>query len=316
MTGYLMKKGISLTAVLFLVSLTVFSVLFVLPGDPAQIILGINASPETLAALRARLGLDQPFWAQYGSWIGSLMRGTGGHSITYDVAVFELIGSRLAVTGPLAMMAMAIAVALAIPLGIFAARHQNRPADAAVMAGTQLGLAVPEFWLGILLMLLFSVHWGIFSAGGFPGWNEDVWGSLKALFLPALALGLIRAAILTRLTRSSMLEVLREDYIRTARAKGLKERTVVYGHALKNALIPVLTIFGLQMGQLLAGAIIIENVFTLPGLGRLVFQAIGQRDLPVVREVVLFMAAAVVIVNFLVDLSYAAVDPRIRMEGQ
>ena len=225
MTSYLIKKMVSLAAVLFLVSLTVFSVLFVLPGDPAQIILGINASPETLAALRARLGLDQPFWAQYGSWIGSLLQGTGGHSITYDMAVFELIGSRLAVTGPLALMAMVIAVVLALPLGIFAARHQNRPADAAVMAGTQLGLAVPEFWLGILLMLLFSVQWGMFSAGGFPGWDEDVWGSLKALFLPALALGLIRTAILTRLTRSSMLEVLREDYVRTARAKGLKEHT-------------------------------------------------------------------------------------------
>ena len=201
-----------------------------------------------------------------------------------------------------------------LPLGVFAARHQNRPGDAVVMTATQVGLAIPDFWLGILLMLIFSVHWGLFPAGGFPGWEVDSWGSAKALFLPALALGVIRAAILARLTRSSMLEVLREDYVRTARAKGLKERTVVYGHALKNALIPVLTIFGLQMGQLIAGAIIIENVFTLPGLGRLVFQAIAQRDLPVVREVVLFMAAAVVMVNFLVDLSYAAVDPRIRLD--
>ena len=312
MIGYLIKKAVSLAMVLVLVSLIVFAVLFVLPGDPAQIILGINASPETLAALRSRLGLDQPFLVQYTSWMGSLLRGTGGRSIAYDIPVTELIGSRLLVTGPLALMAMLIAVVLAIPLGVYAARHQNRPGDAAVMAGTQLGLAIPEFWLGILLMLLFSVHWGIFSAGGFPGWRADAIGSVKALFLPALALGLIRAAILARLTRSAMLEVLREDYVRTARAKGIKERTVIYGHALKNALIPVLTIFGLQMGQLLAGAIIIENVFTLPGLGRLVFQAIGQRDLPVVREVVLFMAAGVVIVNFVVDLSYAAIDPRIR----
>lgn len=315
MTGYLLKKTASLILVLVLVSLTVFSVLFVLPGDPAQIILGINASPDTLAALRTRLGLDQPFWIQYGSWIGSLLRGVGGRSITYDLPVADLIGNRLAVTGPLALMAMLVAVALALPLGIFAARHQNRPGDAVVMAGTQLGLAVPEFWLGILLMLLFSVRLGVFTAGGFPGWGEDVAGSLKALLLPALALGLIRAAILTRLTRSAMLEVLGADYVRTARAKGLTERAVVYGHALKNALIPVLTIFGLQMGQLLAGAIIIENVFTLPGLGRLVFQAIGQRDLPVVREVVLFMAAAVVIVNFLVDLSYTVIDPRLRPVG-
>ena len=313
MIGYLIKKAVSLAIVLVLVSLIVFAVLFVLPGDPAQIILGINASQETLAALRSRLGLDQPFLVQYTSWMGSLLRGTGGRSIAYDIPVAELIGSRLLVTGPLALMAMLIAVVLAIPLGVYAARRQNRPGDAAVMAGTQLGLAIPEFWLGILLMLLFSVHWGIFSAGGFPGWRADAIGSVKALFLPALALGLIRAAILARLTRSAMLEVLREDYVRTARAKGLKERTVIYGHALKNALIPVLTIFGLQMGQLLAGAIIIENVFTLPGLGRLVFQAIGQRDLPVVREVVLFMAAGVVIVNFVVDLSYAAIDPRIRL---
>ena len=182
------------------------------------------------------------------------------------------------------------------------------------MFGTQLGLATPEFWFGILLTLLFSVKLGWFSAGGFPGWNNDFWGSLKALLLPASALGLIRASILTRLTRSSMLEVLREDYVRTARAKGLRERTVVYVHALRNALVPVLTIMGLQLGQLLAGAIIIENVFFLPGLGRLVFNAIGQRDLPVVRDIVLFMAAAVVIVNFIVDMTYAALDPRIRLE--
>lgn len=312
MIAYLVHRAVSLAVVLLLISLVVFSVLFVLPGDPAQIILGINASPATLAALRSQLGLDQPFWIQYGRWIGGLLHGVGGRSITYDVPVAELIATRLAVTGPLALMAMAIAVVLALPLGIFAARHHHRPGDATIMVATQLGLAIPEFWLGILLMLLFSVHWGLFAAGGFPGWREDIAGSLMALFLPALALGLIRAAILARLTRSAMLEVLREDYVRTARAKGLKERTVIYGHALKNALIPVLTILGLQMGQLLAGAIIIENVFTLPGLGRLVFQAIGQRDLPVVREVVLFMAAAVVIVNFLVDLSYALVDPRIR----
>jgi len=315
MLGFFVKKTASLAAILFLVSITVFAVLFVLPGDPAQIILGINASPETLAALRSKMGLDQPFVVQYTSWIGSLLKGTGGHSITYDMPVVDLIASRLAVTGPLALIAMAIAVVLALPLGIFAARHHKTPGDFAVMACSQVGLAIPEFWLGILLMLLFSVHWGLFSAGGFPGWATDTWGSIKALLLPAMALGLIRAAILTRLTRSSMLEVLQEDYVRTARAKGLKERTVVIGHALKNALIPVLTIFGLQMGQLLAGAIIIENVFTLPGLGRLVFQAIGQRDLPVVREVVLFMAAAVVIINFLVDLSYAMVDPRIRLTG-
>jgi len=312
MYRYLLKNITILTLLLFVISLTVFSVLFVLPGDPAQIILGINATPETLANLRAELGLDLPFWTQYGSWITGLLTGQGSRSINYDMPVYDLILSRLAVTGPLALMAIVFAVVISLPLGIYAAQHQNRPGDVAVMAFTQLGLAIPEFWLGILLILLFAVQWGLFSAGGFPGWDVSFWGSLQALILPAFALGVIRASILTRLTRSSMLEVLREDYIRTARAKGLKERTVIYVHGLKNALVPVLTILGLQLGQLLAGAIIIENVYYLPGLGRLVFQAIGQRDLPVVREIVVFMAAAVIVVNFIVDLTYAFVDPRFR----
>ncbi len=312
MTAYLLKKLMVLVLLLLLVSIGVFGVLFVLPGDPAQIILGINATPETLATLRAELGLDRPFLAQYGAWMRDLLSGRGSRSIAYDLPVFDLIASRLAVTAPLAAMAAVIALALSIPAGIFAARRRNRTGDTAVMALSQLGLAVPEFWLGILLILFMAVRLGLFPAGGFPGWESDVPGSLKALLLPALALGLIRAAILARVTRSAMLEVLGEDYVRTARAKGLREGTVVYVHAFRNALIPVLTILGLQLGQLLAGAIIIENVFYLPGLGRLVFLAIGQRDLPVVREVVLFMAAAVVVVNFLVDLAHAGIDPRIR----
>jgi peptide/nickel transport system permease protein len=314
MTRYLLKKLITLLILLFLVSIAVFSVLFVLPGDPAQIILGINATPETLANLRAELGLDKSFLAQYTDWIGNIITGRGNRSINYDMPVSELILSSLAVTGPLALLAMVFAVFLSIPLGIYAARHQNRPGDVTVMFFTQLGLATPEFWLGILLILLLSVQWGFFSAGGFPGWAANFWGSLKALLLPAFALGAIRASILARLTRSSMLDVLREDYIRTARAKGLQETTVIYVHALKNAMIPVLTILGLQLGQLLAGAIIIENVYSLPGMGRLVFHAIGQRDLPVVRDIVLVMAAAVVVVNFVVDLCYASLDPRIQLD--
>ena len=314
LTRYLLKKLITLLILLFLVSIAVFSVLFVLPGDPAQIILGINATPETLTNLRAELGLDKSFFEQYADWISNIITGRGNRSINYDMPVSELILSSLAVTGPLALLAMVFAVVLSIPFGIYAARHQNRPGDVTVMFFTQLGLATPEFWLGILLILLLSVQWGLFSAGGFPGWADDFWGSLKALLLPAFALGVIRASILARLTRSSMLEVLREDYIRTARAKGLKETTVIYVHALKNAMIPVLTILGLQLGQLLAGAIIIENVYYLPGMGRLVFQAIGQRDLPVVRDIVLVMAAAVVVVNFVVDLCYASLDPRIQLK--
>jgi peptide/nickel transport system permease protein len=314
MIVYLLKKLVTLLLLLAVVSLAVFAVLFALPGDPAQIILGIHATPEALGRLRAELGLDRSFFVQYGDWIGHLLIGQSQQSINYKMPVFDLIIGTLAVTGPLAVLAMLLAVALSIPFGIYAARHQNRGGDVGIMFFTQLGLAVPEFWFGILLILLLSVNLGWFAAGGFPGWQTDFWGSLKALLLPAFALGVIRASILTRLTRSSMLEVLREDYVRTARAKGLRERTVVYVHALRNALIPVMTIMGLQLGQLLAGAIIIENVFYLPGLGRLVFNAISQRDLPVVRDIVLLMAAAVVIVNLVVDVAYAFVDPRIKIK--
>lgn len=314
MLRYLTQKLTTLALLLFLVSITVFSVLFVLPGDPAQIILGVNATSESLATLRADLGLDKSFMGQYGDWVGHLLTGQSQQSIHYKMPVSDLIASRLAVTGPMALLAMLFAVAISLPFGIYAARNQNRPGDVTVMVFTQLGLATPEFWFGILLILLFSVQLGWFSAGGFPGWSADFWGSFRALLLPAFSLGVIRASILTRLTRSSMLEVLGEDYVRTARAKGLTERTVVYVHALRNALIPVLTIMGLQLGQLLAGAIIIENVYFLPGLGRLVFSAIGQRDLPVVRDIVLFMAAAVMFVNFVVDLAYAFVDPRIKIK--
>ncbi|MDJ0781778.1 MAG: ABC transporter permease [Desulfosarcinaceae bacterium] len=308
------RKTLSLATLLLLVSLIVFGVLYVLPGDPAQLILGLNASDETLANLRSQLGLDQPYWSQYLNWLGNHLRGRSGESITYGVPVSRLIGNALLVTGPLALLAMLVAVLMAIPLGIFAARHRHRPGDTLVMGATQLGLAIPEFWLGLLLMLLFAVQLGWLPAGGFPGWQVNAWGSIKAILLPAFALGVIRAAILTRLTRSAMLEVLGEDYVRTARAKGLRPRTVIYLHALKNALIPVLTVMGLQLGQLLAGAVIIENVYHLPGLGRLIFQAIGQRDLPVVRDGVLFMAAAVVCVNYLVDMAYVVIDPRMRLE--
>ena len=240
------------------------------------------------------------------------MRGDLGRSITYDVPITSLIISRLQVTIPLALLSILFAVVFSIPLGVYAALHRNRPGDYGVMVFSQIGLAIPAFWAGILLILLFAVELRWFSAGGFKSWAETPWGALKSLLLPALSLGLIRAAVLARLTRSCMLEVLGEDYIRTARSKGLAEKVVVYKHAFRNALIPVVTIVGLQMGELLAGAIVIENVFHLPGLGRLVFLAIGQRDLPVVQGVSLLIAFLIVVVNFAVDVIYGIVDPRIR----
>ncbi len=314
MTTYLIKRLIILILTLLLVSIVIFVVMRIIPGDPAQIILGLQATPEAVTALREQLGLNRPLTVQYFSWIGELLRGNMGRSITYGVPITDLVIQRLAVTGPLTLIAVLLSVVVSIPLGIYASTHQNQPGDYGVMIFSQIGLAIPAFWAGLLLILLFAVHLHWFSSGGFPGWSKSFWGSIKSLLLPATALGFIRAAVLARLTRSSLLEVLREDYVRTARSKGLGERVVIYKHAFRNAVIPVLTILGLQIGQLMAGAIIIEQVFFLPGLGRLVYLAINQRDLPVVQAVVLFIASIIVIVNFLVDLMYVLLDPRIRLE--
>jgi peptide/nickel transport system permease protein len=299
---------------LILVSITIFIVLMVIPGDPAQIILGIHATPETLRGLRHQLGLDRPVVTQYLCYMKNLAMGDMGRSIHYDVPICSLIISRLQVTLPLAILSMIFAVLLSIPMGTYSSLHRNRIGDHGIMVFSQIGLAVPAFWAGILLILLFSVtlHW--FPAGGFQPWLIDPLRALKSLILPALSLGVVRAAVLTRMTRSSMLEVLGEDYVRTARSKGMPERIVVYKHAFRNAIIPVVTIIGLQAGDLLAGAIIIENVFYLPGIGRLVFEAIGQRDLPVVQGVVLFITTIIVFINFMIDIVYRYLDPRIRYE--
>jgi peptide/nickel transport system permease protein len=314
MTAYLFKRTFILLLTLILVSITIFATLMVIPGDPAQIILGIQATPETLRNLRQQLGLDRPVVVQYLSYMKNLAIGDLGRSIHYDIPICSLIFSRLQVTIPLTILSMILAVLLSIPMGIYSSLHRNRVGDYGIMVFSQIGLAVPAFWAGILLILFFAVtlHW--FPAGGFEPWLVDPWRALKSLVLPAFSLGLVRSAVLTRMTRSSMLEVLGEDYIRTARSKGLPKRIVAYRHALRNAIIPVVTIMGLQTGELLSGAIIIENVFYLPGVGRLVFEAIGQRDLPVVQGVVLFIATMIIVINFLIDVAYRYLDPRIRYE--
>jgi peptide/nickel transport system permease protein len=312
MASYVATRVVSLAATLFAASIVIFLVMEVLPGDPASFMLGLNAEPGTVAALRHQLGLDQPLVGRYLIWIAGFLHGNLGISYTYHVPVAELVAQRLWVSLPLALMALALAVVIAFPAGIVAATRRNQPVDLAVMGATQLGIAVPNFWFAMLLVLVFSLglHW--FSAGGFPGWNAGIVVGLKALTLPAIALALPQASILARVMRSSLLDTLHEDFMRTARAKGLTQSQAVRRHAVRNALIPVMTIVGLQFSFLLAGAIIIENVFYLPGLGRLVFQAIGQRDLIVVKSVVLLLVAAVVVVTFLVDLAYAAIDPRLR----
>jgi peptide/nickel transport system permease protein len=312
MAAFLVRRLAALLVTLVAASVVVFTVLEVLPGDPALLQLGTEAREDTLAALRDRMGLDRPAPERYLAWVGGLLTGELGVSDTYGVPVAELIGDRLAVTLPLTVLALALSTAIALPLGMLAAARRGRAGDWAVMAFSQAGLAVPNFWLGILLILLFSVKLGWFAAGGFPGWAPDPWAAFKALLLPALALALTEAAILARVARSAVLETLGEDYVRTAHAKGLGRRAVMVRHVLRNALIPVTTIVGLQFAFLLAGAIVIENVFTLAGLGRLLFQAVSQRDLTVVRDVVMLLAALVVAVNFVVDLLYAAIDPRPR----
>ena len=301
-------------ATLFFVSALVFIVVRLLPGDPATLILGVESTPETLARLRHAMGLDRPLPLQYVDWLARAVRGDLGTSIQYDLPVGRLILSRLPVTLPLAVLAAAMMVAVALPLGIYAATHHRRAGDYTAMLTSQLGIAVPAFWSGLLLILLFSVRLGWFRSGGFDGWSAGVWTGVKSLLLPAIALGAFQAAVLVRATRSAVLEVLREDFVRTARAKGLREGRVVHRHALRNAMIPIVTVIGVQLGQLIAGAIVLESVFALPGLGRLALGAISARDLPVVQGVTLFVAASIVFINFAVDLAYAALDPRIRYE--
>jgi len=316
---FLARRAATFAATLFVASLVVFAVLELLPGSPAQVMLGDTATPESIAALEARLGLDRPPSTRYVSWVGGLLRGDSAVSYAYDTPTFELIAERLQVSLPLALLAMALTIVVALALGVYAASRHNRAGDVGVMALSQLGVAVPSFWLAILLILLFAVQLQWVSAGGFPGWSSEVdgglWPGLKALLLPALSLAAVQTAILARVTRSAVLEAMREDYVRTARAKGLSRRAVLWRHVLRNAMIPVLTIMGLQFANLITGAIVVENVFVLPGIGRLVFQAIGNRDLVLVRDVVMLLAAAVVVINFAVDVLYALVDPRLRVAG-
>lgn len=312
MLHYLIKRSLILLATLIVASLVVFITIEVVPGDPASYMLGLNAQEDTVAALRAELGLDKSKVARYFSWVGGLLTGDFGTSYTYRTPVAEMVRDRMWVSLPLAIFALLLSALIAFPAGVYAASRRGGFTDTIVMALTQLGVAIPNFWFAMLLVLLFAIKLGWFSAGGFVGWDAGVFAAMKSLMLPAIALALPQAAILTRVMRSSLLDVLNEDFMRTARAKGLSRRQALWKHALRNAMVPVLTIIGLQFSFLLAGAIIIENVFYLPGLGRLIFQSIASRDLIVVESVVMILVLAVVLVTFAVDLAYAWVDPRLR----
>ncbi|MCK0139421.1 ABC transporter permease [Aliiroseovarius sp. F47248L] len=312
MLRFVLTRALSLGLSLVVASLVIFAMIEVIPGDPASFMLGLNAQPEAVAALRDDLGLNGSLVARYLGWVGGLVTGDFGISYTYRVPVSELVVERLQVSLPLALFALGLSTLIAIPIGMFAATRRGQVSDYAIMGTTQLGIAVPNFWFAMLLVMLFAVQLRWFSAGGFPGWDKGIGPAMKALTLPAVALALPQASILARVMRSSLLDVLHQDYMRTARAKGLTMAQATRRHALRNALIPVLTIIGLQFSFLLAGAIIIENVFFLPGLGRLIFQAITQRDLVVVESVVMLLVFAVILVTFLVDVAYAVVDPRLR----
>ncbi|MDE1992051.1 MAG: ABC transporter permease [Rhizobiaceae bacterium] len=308
----LTRRIVGLVLTLLTVSLLIFAVMAMLPGDPASITLGTSATPETLAALRHEMGLDQSLIVRYGQWLGGALTGDLGKSYTYGVPVAGLILERLSVTLPLAVLAVVLSILIAVPLGVLAAARRGGPVDIAATLFSQIGIAVPGFWVGLLLVLLFSTWLGWMPAGGFPGWSNGVWPALRALILPAIALALPQAGVLTRVTRAAVLDTLHEDFARTAVAKGLSRAAVLWRHVVPNALVPVLTILGLQFTFLVAGAVLIENVFTLPGLGRLAYQALSQRDIIVLQDVVLFFAGLVVVMNFLVDLSYLVIDPRLR----
>lgn len=305
--------GLVLTLVA--VSAAIFWVLEVLPGDPASIMLGTAAREDTLAALRAELGLDRPPLVRYAAWLAGMLHGEFGQSVTYAMPVGPLLADRLSLTVPLALLAWALVLLLAFPLGITAAARRGGWPDAAVTVFTQLGVAVPNFWLGLLFILVFATGLGLLPAGGFPGWSGGVWPGLRALILPAVAMALPQAAVLTRVVRGATLDVIGADHVRTARAKGLTPGRTLRRHVVPNALVPIATILGLQFSFLIAGAILVENVFNLPGLGRLAFQALAQRDLVVIRNVVLILAATVIVVNALVDLAYLFLDPRLRGRG-
>jgi peptide/nickel transport system substrate-binding protein len=311
---YLARRVGVLALTMLAASAVIFVAVQVVPGDPVRYMMGMESDPGNVAALRHLLGLDATPWHRYVAWITGMLHGDFGISYTYRVPVGPLVAERLQVSLPLALYALLLSMLVSFPLGLIAAARAGQRTDALLSGVTQFGLAIPNFWLGMLLVLLFALqlHWA--SAGGFPGWDAGFWTAVKALTLPAIALATPQAAILSRVLRGALIETLREDYIRSARAKGASERRVLLRHALPNAMVPVLTIVGMQFSFLLAGGVIIENVFFLPGLGRLVFQAIVQRDLIVVQSVVVLLVMAVVTISFLVELSYVLLNPRLGLE--
>ena len=311
MGSYFLRRILWFVLTLLAISFVVFLALNVLPGDPARLVVGIEASPDLYNRVRAELGLDRPWPVRYLHWLGGIVRGDLGRSLHYRRPVGALLGAAVAVTFPLALLAFLLSLLIAFPLGILAARRRGSSLDAALMGIAQVGLAVPEFWLGFVLVLAFSAGLHLLPAGWFPGWGAG-FPALRYLVLPALALAVPRGAYLARMVRGSLLATLGEAYVAVARSKGLPETRVLLLHALRPALIPVVTSGGLVFGRLLAGAIVVENLFYLPGLGRLALASVLARDIPLVEGVALVAAGSILAVNLLADLSYGLLDPRVR----
>jgi len=314
MSKYIIRRLIQMIPVLFLVSIIIFSIIHLIPGDPAAIIAGTNASDEQLIALRRQYGLDKPLWTQYFIWLGNVARGNLGNSLINGFPVNELIRQRIPATVELAFAAAVIGALIALPLGIFSALRPGSIIDFATTIFSALSFAVPGFWLAILFVLFFSLQLKVLPPSGRPEFSTQPIEHLKSLIMPAFTLGIAMAAKLTRYLRSSMLDELSKDYVRTARGKGLSERTIVLRHVLPNSLIPVVTAFGLQVGDLLSGAIIIESIFSWPGIGRLTIQAINWRDYSILQASVMFVVFAFLIVNLLTDLVYGLINPQIRYD--
>ncbi len=314
MLKFLAQRLASAFLVLVLVSALSFGIIWLVPGDPTAVLLDANTSPEQVARLRTQLGLDKPLLLQIVEWYGRILRGDLGQSILLNRSVMAAILERLPVTLSLAGISLILAVVLGVAAGIIAAMNHNRWPDQLIMATALLGLSVPDFWLGLMMVFLFAVQFGWFPTGGFVPLQDSVTGWARSIAMPALALALVQMGFIARMARASMLEVLSQDFIRTADAKGLSRADIVLRHGLANALVPILTVTGIVAGALLGGTVIIEQVFSLPGIGRLVIGAVLSRDFPVIQGGLLFLAVIYLAVNLIVDLLYAVVDPRVRLQ--
>lgn len=312
MATYILRRLLTLIPVLLLVSIMTFMLVHLTPGDPVSQLLGDDATGAEIEAVRDRLGLNEPLYEQYFTWLFNVIQGDLGQSLFADEPVAGMILSRVEPTLFLTFMALLFTLVIGLPAGVFSAIKHNSAIDQSLMIVALLGVSMPNFWLGLNLILLFSVYLGWFPVGGYTPISESLFGAIESLILPAFALGFSQAALVARITRSSMLEVLRNDYVRTARAKGLGNRVVYYRHALKNALLPTVTVIGVVVAVLIGGAVVTETVFTLPGAGRLVVNSVLRRDYPVVQGAILIVALLYVLINLLVDILYVYIDPRVK----